>query len=532
MDNNIIIRENDIELAQNICNAITDDNVRNRAVANIVASVIASRFFEAEQYDVDIESGLHNIGKILEDIDISDIYINGSYVDVRVYFSEDELCVPKKHFNDGLTPSLYMFVKLESDLSQGYVAGFISPESINKNNCDDDFYFINENELNSFYNLESELSKPIDTFEYSDGKLYELLDENLNSDEKIQLYKELIVSKTARTLLLKVAKAHAIFNSISISEVASEPISDSVNDVIQDESSENLENDIDNLFEEEENDIDENSLFNSLEYTTEVTPSDSEIIEKAGYTEDNDTETGASIDNSENQEQINNLFTGEQEGIPVAKKKRSTGLKVLLLLSLIIAGGGYLLYSNNMNNQNEDNLLPQGLPTDIGNEEVMPSPVQQSKTEDAMPNETVNIQNTTNNKEEAASVAIPAIEQHLDASVLVSNLKVDWEVPAGYASNTSAKRYLIKLGKIIQLNLKSELLLLSRPPIANKISVELKYNSNTGKFEIVGIQESSGEKTVDDTILQTIQSALSMSISSNIESFGKLQGNPVLIIHL
>jgi len=152
---------------------------------------------------------------------------------------------------------------------------------------------------------------------------------------------------------------------------------------------------------------------------------------------------------------------------------------------------------------------------------------------DAMPNETVNtVVDSATSSEQGNSVEIPAIEQHLDASVLVSNLKVDWEVPAGYVSNTSAKRYLVKLGKVIQLNLKTELLLLSKPPIANKISVELSYNQNSGKFDIVGIVESSGEKTVDEVILRTIKNALSMSISSNIESFGKLQGNPVLIIHL
>ena len=151
-----------------------------------------------------------------------------------------------------------------------------------------------------------------------------------------------------------------------------------------------------------------------------------------------------------------------------------------------------------------------------------------------MPNENVNAVagNNAQNNEQGNSVSIPAIEQNLDASVLVSNLKVDWEVPAGYVSNTSAKRYLVKLGKIIQLNLKTELLLLSKPPISNRITVELKFNQNLNKFEVVGIQTSSGEKTVDDTILQAVATALKMNISSNLESFSNLQGNPILIIHL
>jgi hypothetical protein len=151
---------------------------------------------------------------------------------------------------------------------------------------------------------------------------------------------------------------------------------------------------------------------------------------------------------------------------------------------------------------------------------------------DAMPIETVENNTKPKNTEEAASVSIPAIENNLDTSILVSNLKIDWEVPSGYASNTSAKRYLIKLGKIIQLNLKTELLLLNRPPITNKITVEIKYNNSSKKFETVGILSSSGEKAVDDVIMQTVNKALNMSISVNTDSFNKLQGNPVLIIKL
>ena len=149
-----------------------------------------------------------------------------------------------------------------------------------------------------------------------------------------------------------------------------------------------------------------------------------------------------------------------------------------------------------------------------------------------MPIESVEATTPQNTVNEAASETIPMIEQNLDASILVSNLKVEWEVPAAYTSNTSAKRYLTKLGKIIQLNLKTELLLLNKPPITNKIGVEIKYNRDSRKFEAVGITISSGENSVDALILQTVNKALAMNLSTNTDSFAKLQGNPVLIIHL
>lgn len=75
-------------------------------------------------------------------------------------------------------------------------------------------------------------------------------------------------------------------------------------------------------------------------------------------------------------------------------------------------------------------------------------------------------------------------------------------------------------------------MLLNKPPITNKIGVEIKYNRDSRKFEAVGITISSGENSVDALILQTVNKALAMNLSTNTDSFAKLQGNPVLIIHL
>ena len=176
------------------------------------------------------------------------------------------------------------------------------------------------------------------------------------------------------------------------------------------------------------------------------------------------------------------------------------------------------------------NSVPE-LPSDISQQQPAAKP-QQKVQEDAMPVETVESIEPAAPVDEAASVSIPEIEQNLDASILVSNLSVNWEVPSGYISNNTAKRYFLKLGKIIQLNLKTELLLLNKPPITNKIAVEIEYNKATKKFEVKGITESSGEKTVDELILKTVNNALNMNLRMNTTSFSNITGNPVLVIHL
>lgn len=678
---NFIIESSDIELAQSICKMIDDGNIRNRAVANAIAANIAARFFDKENYNVDSESGLHNIGKVLEDIDISDIYINKNYIDVRVFFSEEELSVPEAHFKNNLLPIAYMFVKVNEDLSGAGVIGFIAPENINQNNAVNGNYYIDENDLKSFYDIEMLLVTPDEEIEVSDKDIFAYLDNTLN--DKNQFYSELLQSKEAREKLLKAAKAKEIFQFVSVvkdntaSEITSESTEqeflpsfdeelilsdddmslDLVEDVELEESGEDgllaageaeeldfkpmeevLEiqeeepsEDIISLEESEQETLSEDEL-QDVSFETELEaaePSDFGVIELEEITHEENTEVSAlsfvedtpselkiaeeqpeeelvitdiedeqdntesdeileeafiqeeaeetedaqqetfdfstvtspsndtddildelsnapdssqDVEDSNNNEQIEALFNGDEtaadenedeltQDIEMYKngnKSKGSMKPVVLIAFLILIGAlGYFGYSKYFGNTQSNELPNTDMPID-----ALPVTGEQAKVEDAMPIETVESNTVQNSQNEGVSESIPAIEQNLDASILVSNLKVDWEVPSGYASNTSAKRYLVKLGKIIQLNLKTELLLLNKPPISNKISVEIKYNSGSRKFEAVGVVVSSGEKSVDDLILQTVNRALGMNLSTNTDSFAKLQGNPVLVIHL
>ena len=521
VDNDLItIYADDIEIAQNICSSISDSGMRNRAVANVLAVKLAERYFNSNDIQTDALTGLHKIQKVIENIDIADIYLNGAYIDVRVYFSNDELSIPKFHFDLGINPAAYMFIQLNSDLSGYKVTGFIRPENVDKNNLKEEYYYVDERYLVSYYDIESFLSEVPDSFGDSREMLYSFVDGTINNEGIAKLMQTLVTSASARKTLAKAFKANTLFRFVSAVPNATPNIGENAESNAEDGIT---EKDLDEMFDGNNN-IDGEDLYNSLEYSTEITPNITidEEQNEAGNRQENDV-------------QIDSLFNDEQKGIPTGKKGGSSKRMIVLLL-ILAAACGFYAYTNISQNNNalpSEDMLPaitaesdsNAAPEQIADDNV--------KKEDAMPNETVDTStNVPSQSEDAASVSIPAIEQHLDASVLVSNLKVDWEVPAGYASNTSAKRYLIKLGKVIQLNLKSELLLLTRPPISNRITVELTYNADKGKFDIVGLKDSSGEKSVDEVIINTIKSATSISTSSNIESFGKLQGNPILIIHL
>ena len=639
---NFLIESSDIELAQNICKLISDTGVRNRAVANALAAGIAVRYFEDDKYKAEAESGLHNIGRVLEDIDISDLYVNNCYIDARVFFSDDELSVPAAHFNDNLLPLAYMFIKITPDLSGAEVVGFIKPEDINKNNLIDGYYHITEDDLKSFYEVENLLSEYSDEPDIEDKDIFAYIDGKL--DDVNEFYQKMIHSKDARLRLEKALKAKEVFRFVSVTNVENVSQSDLDNfdldednsgldslegfgfdtangdDLVEDaqtgelalnsefELNADLNNDdllelssdgdlTDNVLEQNEEEQNVNIADSSVskddlvpEFQNDLAELVDEEKEDNNVVNDNDvvvedkedensfgsftTVASPSLDNledilneesekvdstpelstekeqreeSHSEEQIEALFNNgangdmnadaeEMDVYPQAKQKTSL-LKPLAIVAVlaILGAGSYLGYTKFSNNSlPENDIIANNEDTTQSVAEPVQSVVEpiQSVQQEAMPNEKLDIVPAVQSQNEGTSTSIPAIEQNLDASILVTNLKVDWEVPAGYAANTSAKRYLIKLGKIIQLNLKTELLLLNKPPISNKIAVEIRYNPSSRKFEAMGVTVSSGEQSVDNVIMQTVNKALAMNLSMNTDSFAKLQGNPVLIIHL
>ena len=685
-----LIENSDLEQARSICREIADPKIRNRAVANALAADVAKKYFE--EVEVDIESGLHKIPFVLNRLDIADIYVKDSYIDVRVYFNDNELCVPKSHFDNNLLPIAYMFIKLDSELSNATVTGFILPDAVYTTTSVNGYYKIEEESLISYYDVDAQLvsSYSDDVPENFDIQIFNYLDGKLDNEN--EFYKILLNSRYCRVQLRNASNVKTIFNSISDIEV---PVkqdlrqvdeADSTFDLIDADSSLEefpMENSLDSVdlaldednedtilestaddsndfeldgFEEQEFDlvesgeleehnpefsIEEESVIlendDSADLSIEIDdsnetsipefePSSDDVMEEVAEEEnildlepeyqeieeevvaennmvlDSDVESATvdvlqieeevqvdsldaiedetaeedarnystnvtpSIDaiedevsldsleemldtdnsvfdvpeevapvDSENSQQIDELFGGESENpedaegeIVVTNQKR--GFNLVPLLALVLVGAiGYYGYTKFVNQNSTVADSADIAPSVVQQDEnkVEPSPVQ-----DAMPVESVENPVVPVSSNEGTAESIPAIEQNLDASILVSNLSVNWEVPAGYISNNTAKRYLTKVGKIIQLNLRADLLLLSKTPITNKVKVELEFNKSTSKFGVKNITASSGEKTVDEMIINTVNGVLDTNLKTNMSVFANISGNPVLIIRL
>lgn len=695
-NDSFLIEEYDLDIAKNICKLIKDPALRNKAVANVAAANLAKKYFQ--DCEVDIASGLHNICQVLEDINISDIYIKDNYIDVRLYFNDNELFVPKSHFEQGILPTAYMFIKVSEDLSSGLVTGFILPASVDTTNEINGFYHVQEESLISFYDVDSNLINKFDDElpDNIDSLIFDYLDNKLS--DNTEFYKLMVESREARIKLQNAYKAKIVFDFISIPSAETkqeEPVEEiseieelepvdlleeaaeatesfesldleasdisldvhddvepfdlgpqeenvevkedepEIAEIEEDASTLNLDFETDSIkmlgagdYEEQSlsdfasNDFQESSLDkeddeitigivdsskltfddeppvlesnetpkldepedikeetpeiaiseeiieednvpqkaldiidepeeeetvevenNDFDFSTNITPSLDTIEEEEDFSEDllnsldteenNEAEEApVEVTESESTEEIDTLFNPEeqqQEVITNVKPKSKNLLVPIVGLIAILGIVGYYSYTKFMVQQPSVNDM-------VDNTQNAIQPVDSTETtspiEDAMPVETVENVKIELNTNEGNTVSIPAIEQNLDASITVSNLRVEFEIPAAYKTSKTAERYFTKMGKIVQLNLKTELLLLTKQPITNKIAVELEYNKSTQKFDVKGLVASSGEPTIDDLILRTVKNAMNINLNMNMSIFGTVSGNPILVIKL
>ena len=701
-----LIEESDLELAKSICNEITDKKLRNRSYRNILASKIAKQYFT--EIELDVASGLHNVDKVLEQLDISDVYINGSYIDVRLYFDANEILVPKQHFDNELLPVAYMFIKVDEELSSAIVSGFITPENIDRQLVIDNHFKIEENDLQSYYDVESLIETNYDEPEDNiENLILNYIESSYIADN--EFYNKLLKSESSRTLLIDCAKADDVLKKVFVSdntseeeqeilndnfEEALEPIelleessndfelsmdneenlleqfdtepldltessieknnesnedlleiieesdinetnldiisgiedpllefseeagdqteilSDSQNTIITEESfvdiiddtelelksefDTNAEIEINLEAEQYDNDIEENETINDAdldliqeldsltegpinEYATITTPSlesieneveessteEKLIIEETNsetaeqdaeqniennseeiidIEEQNDKEDAIinfeTTEDSVTEEQINNLF-GEntaddaipEENIIEPKRNNKNGLLiipfVIIILGLVIYYASKFVDVSSFINKSPE--LPQT--TSLPKKEPVKITPKDDNIE-SMPIETV--ENVPTEKVVKPKETKPnlIIEQNLNTPVSIENLTVNWEVPSSYVSNTTAKRYLSRIGKIIQLNLKADLLLQNKSPITNKIMIELEFNKASGGFNVKSMIASSGEESIDNIIIDTVKNVLDMNLKTNMTIFDSMSGNPVLVIRL
>ena len=206
-DTIIYIDDQDKLDASVAANAFADKDVKNRAYVNTLGAELAMKYLASENINVSDIYNIHSIKKILEELDISDVMLPNIHIDVRVVFDDNAIFIPKSHFKYNLEPDIYLVFNLAKDFSHVKFLGFFEPKLINKNNQNEDYYFIEKEKLNPVSNLKNYIENfkgnttsgaSQEDIDNSERIIMAMADNDISEDEKQYLIKQLTKSAELR----------------------------------------------------------------------------------------------------------------------------------------------------------------------------------------------------------------------------------------------------------------------------------------------------------------------------------------------
>ena len=206
-----IEQENKTE-AEFMSRSFVNSAIKNRAYINALGAELVMKYLASEGIDISDTHNLHSISKILEKIDISDILLPNIHIDVRVIFDENQIFIPKTHFQLEITPDIYVVLKLAKDFSHVEFLGYFEPDSLNLKLCNNDYYFFEKERLHApstlkqfIKNFTGNTSHGISQDDILRGRELSIAmaDHNISDSEQKELIELLLLSNELRESVLE-----------------------------------------------------------------------------------------------------------------------------------------------------------------------------------------------------------------------------------------------------------------------------------------------------------------------------------------
>ena len=298
-------------------NSFADSNVRNRAYFNNLGAELAIKYLKSENISTDNIKNIHSVKKILEHFDISDVMLENIHIDVRVVFDENAIFIPKSHFEFDIVPDIYLVLLPEKDFSKVRLLGFFEPKLINKNNANDEYYFIEKEKLSPAVDLinyinshENDKETPLSENIIEDAKriMISMADNDVSTEEQKYLLTQLTASKELRDLYIEYENFETLSYKAANDPSVEKPVleADTVVPAFIDEFEEFDEDSFENLAENDEDTSINEEIIENLEENDEDLSTNEEGFEN--FEEDDeesdealpiDEETFTDIDNLE-----------------------------------------------------------------------------------------------------------------------------------------------------------------------------------------------------------------------------------------
>jgi hypothetical protein len=201
----INVEQEDRQEATFMSSSFVNPSVKNRAYLNTLGAELITRYLRENGIGV-LESGnVHSLSKVLEKTDISDILLDNIHIDVRVIFDEAQIFIPKSHYDLDILPDVYAVVKFAVDYSSANFLGYILPSQIDKNNQNNEYYFVDGSSLSSpdgfgafVKSFEGKLQRDLSEEDFSKGRelSVSLADHNI-TDTDYRAFLELVFANSS-----------------------------------------------------------------------------------------------------------------------------------------------------------------------------------------------------------------------------------------------------------------------------------------------------------------------------------------------
>ncbi|MCI1274036.1 MAG: DUF1822 family protein [Clostridiaceae bacterium] len=284
----IEIDKKDISDANFFACKFANKKVKDRAFVNALGAKLAIKYFESEGLNVENIYNLHYVRKILEEFDIADVMFPNIHIDVRVVYDDNQIFIPKSHFDFNITPDIYVVMKVNNDFSKMELLGFVEPGMINKNNCNDDYYFLEKEKLSNISDLKTYIENfKGDTMQSVDDEdvekirnmMFDTLDNDIEKEDKKTLFQYLLKSGTLRDSFIELENFETLsYSALNNPNIKEPQIDENTVDIsaltINDDGTfkSGLEDDVEALVALPEDDVEESSNETSQDNQNENSP--------------------------------------------------------------------------------------------------------------------------------------------------------------------------------------------------------------------------------------------------------------------
>ena len=145
----IYIEKDNITEAEFMSKSFVNRGIKNRAYINALGAELVMKYLVSEGFNIEELHNIHSISKVHEKIDIADVLLPNIHIDVRVVFDDNQIFIPKSHFDLEIVPDIYLVLKLDEEFDHAEFLGYFKPEQINKKDANKDYYFIAKSKLSS-----------------------------------------------------------------------------------------------------------------------------------------------------------------------------------------------------------------------------------------------------------------------------------------------------------------------------------------------------------------------------------------------